>query len=126
LVALENRHLFVLDFVNSLDKYVIPSRRPVIKRYLMIFLKQFSSSKSRSVHFETFPLWLKLAKYSETMGTQQILDQVAYLYNDFLPFYRAYIGELLSKNQHERAHTMLQKCKENCGLSDEQVAEEFP
>jgi hypothetical protein len=126
LVALENRHLFFMDFVNSLDKYVVPNRRPVVKTFLMTFLTQFRFSKSHSVHFEIFPLWLKVAKYSETMSTQQILDQVAYLYNDFLPFYKAYIEELLTKNQNEQAHTMLQKCKENCGLSDEQMAEEFP
>lgn len=116
----------MLDFVNSLDKYVLPNRRPVVKRFLMTFLKQFSSSKSRSVHFETFPLWLMLAKYSETMGTRQILDQVAYLYSDYLPFYRAYIEELLSKNEKEEAREVLEKCKENCGLTDRQLAEEFP
>jgi hypothetical protein len=92
----------------------------------MMFLKQFSSSKDRSVHFETFPLWLKLAKYSETMGTRQILDQVAYLYVDYVPYYHAYIEELLSKNQEAEALKMVAKCKDSCSLTSQQIAEEFP
>lgn len=126
MVGQENRHLFVVDFVKSLDKYVLPSRRSIIKRFLMIVLKQFSQSTSRSVHFETFPLWLLLAKYSETMNVKKILDNVSYLYEDYLPFYRAYINELLSNNQENEAKEMLEKCKEKCRLSDIQLAEEFP
>ncbi|KAI6191746.1 hypothetical protein M3Y97_00261200 [Aphelenchoides bicaudatus] len=126
LVGLENRHLFVLDFANTLDKYVLPDHRPAVKRFLMTFLKQFSASKSRSVHFEILPLWLMLAKYSETMSTKQILDQVKYLYTDHLPYYQIYIAELLSAGQNQEAQSMLRQCIESCSLTSEQVANAFP
>jgi hypothetical protein len=92
----------------------------------MTVLKQFSTSESREVHFETFPLWILLAKYSETMDIRKVLDHINHLYDDYLPYYRIYIEELLSNDQIEKAREMLDKCKEKCGLTDEQCAEEFP
>lgn len=126
LVGHENKHLFIVDLVKSLDKFALPSRRHIIKRFLMTVLKQFSSSPSRNVHFDTFPLWLLLAKYSETMDIRKILDHIKHLYDDFFPYYRVYINELTNNGQIEEASEMLERCRDKCGLTDEQCAEEFP
>jgi hypothetical protein len=122
----ESNHLFVVEFVKLLDKFALSDKKPMIKRYLMKVLKQFSSSSSRTIHFETFELWLLLEKYSETMNIQKILDHVNHLYDDWLPYYRVYINELLSKNQELDARHMLKTCKQKCGLTEKQADDEFP
>lgn len=89
-------------------------------------LKQFTSSPLRSVHLDVFPLWLVLAQYSETMNVEKVLDHIEHLYEDHLPYYRAYINELLSNNKNAEAVKMFEKCKNKCGLTDQELADEFP
>jgi len=126
MVSADDKHLFVLDFVKLLDKFALPAQRSTVKRFLMASLKQFTKLKSRKVHFEVFPLWLLLVDYSETMTMKEILDRVDYLYEDYFPYYRAYINYLLATKQRDAAMKMLQRCKVRCGMTDKQLEEEFP
>ncbi|KAI6173539.1 hypothetical protein M3Y98_01092300 [Aphelenchoides besseyi] len=123
----ENEHKMVMDLITTLHQNVIPTRRPVVKKFLMAKLKKYSSSStSRQVQREILPMWLLLAEFSNTMDIQKVLDNVSHLYQDYLPFYHAYINELVRLGNEERAKEMAFKCKINCRLSDEEMAKEFP
>jgi hypothetical protein len=60
------------------------------------------------------------------MTLKEILDRVDYLYDDHLPYYRAYINELLVTKQRDAALKMLERCEARCGLTEGQLDEEFP
>ncbi|KAI6244189.1 hypothetical protein M3Y99_00091500 [Aphelenchoides fujianensis] len=124
-VPVEKKHTFVIDLVNSLHKNARRERRPAIKKFLMGALKEFSKSADKKVLRETFPLWLLLAEYSETMGLRKILDNVAHLYKDYVPFYHAYVKELQSKGLAAEALECAKKCQRECKLTDAQLAQEF-
>ncbi|KAI6232332.1 hypothetical protein M3Y95_00474900 [Aphelenchoides besseyi] len=123
----ENEHKMVMDLITMLHQNVIPTRRPVVKKFLMAKLKKYSSSStSRQVQREILPMWLLLAEFSNTMDIQKVLDNVSHLYQDYLPFYHAYINELVRLGNEEKAKEMSLKCKINCRLSDEEMLKEFP